>query len=178
MKNFKRTYLLHEQGKAKIAAKAETNAPEKLIRLLEMENSNSYSNGFFRFISSTAFRPILSLWQLNGDECIPFIKCAFGHLIFYHQEQYKVLNPVLNCIDILGQKKELDFVMDILLCDREALVSSFFMDIYEEAFDTLGAPNINEIYAFIPAIRLGGSRSASNVRKVEMHAQMMLLSQL
>jgi hypothetical protein len=103
---------------------------------------------------------------------------AFGHLVFYHDEQYKLLDPVFNNIDSLGEKDELDFVMDIALCDRPALENTFMIDVYEQAFPDLGAPKLDEIYAFVPALGLGGDRLATNVKRSLMAVEMNILSQL
>ncbi len=155
-----------------------SNVPAELARLFLSERANTHANGFFRFVSVEPFRHYLSLWGLGPEKCSPFIKCAFGHLVFYHHEQYKVLNPVYDCIDVLGEKDELDFVMDVMLCDRVGLEQSFLIDVYEQAFPSLGAPDINEMYAFVPPLGLGGSREATNVQKVAMEPQMMILAQL
>lgn len=178
MDQFFLTHKLYEENREPTIAGEDENTPRQLVTLLSQVNSNSYANGFFRFISPAVFRHYFSLWKLDPADCSPFIKSAFGQLIFYHQEQYKVLNPVFNSIDVLGEKDELEFVMNILLCDRPSLESSFLIDIYEQTSERLGVPIVDEIYAFIPALRLGGSRSASAVQKIKMNAEMMILSQL
>jgi hypothetical protein len=179
MKTFLLTHKLYKDGSIIYTSdNTKFNIPEELKKMLRQFCCNSYANAFFRFVKPDPFKFYFSMWNLNPDECIPFIKCAFGHLIFYHQLKYKLLNPVYNCIDILGKAGDLEFVMDILLCDRKGLENSFFIDIYEQSFERLGPPEIDEIYAFIPAIGLGGSRNASNVRKLSMDKEMMILSQL
>ena len=154
------------------------NIPDELRKILGQVSGNSYANGFFRFIAPHTFRRYCAMWKLDPNRCVPFIKCAFGHLIFYHEQEYKMLDPVHNCIDSLGGKDELDFVLDILLCDREGLINSFFIDAYEHAFGRLGAPQSDEVYAFVPALGLGGCRSPANVHKVKMEPQMMILAQI
>lgn len=152
--------------------------PFDLKAMLRQFGSNSYAEGFFRFVTPPAFTECLVPWGLEPSECHVFLKCGFGHLVFFQDGEYKVLNPVINTIDTLADRQNLDFVMDILLCDRQSLENSFFLDSYEQAFLTLGAPNMKEIYAFVPAINIGGSRDAANVRKVKMQMQMELLSRM
>lgn len=176
MKEFFQTHK-PDQGE-KIEITDSGNLPNEVIKMLQDAETNSYANGFFRFIAPNKLKHYFSIWNLPVEDCSPFIKCAFGHLVFYHQRQYKVLNPVFNSIDIIGEENELDFVMNIMLCDRDVLESSFFINIYEKTFGRLGAPDINEMYAFIPALRLGGSPATSFVQKVEMDLQMTLLSQI
>lgn len=152
--------------------------PEQLTKMLLEANGSSYANGFFQFVSPAAFNEYLSLWKLDPAECFTFLKCAFGHLVFYHREQYKLLNPLFNSIEVLGEGKNIDFVMDIVLCDRPALENSFAIDIYEQVFPKIGAPGIDEIYAFVPPLGLGGNRNASNVQRRKMAVEMAILSQL
>ena len=66
----------------------------------------------------------------------------------------------------------------VLLCDRQALENSFFIDLYEQVSERLGVPQLDEIYAFIPAIGLGGGRSVSHIQKVRMDEEMLILSRL
>ncbi len=178
MENFIATHTMYKQNSTQTFPDVAIHIPEDLSAMLRQLNSNSYSNGFLSFISSEEFRHYFSMWRLNPIECFPFIKFAFGQLVFYHQSQYKVLNPVYNCIDILGGKDELDFVMDVILCDRTGLENYFFIDIYEQSWGKLGNVNPHEMYSFIPAIGLGGFRDTSNVRKVSMYKEMMILSQI
>ena len=177
MEDFLATYPLFERDETKTV---ETGAqmPAELTALLDQVNSNSYADGFFKFVAPQHFRHYCALWNLDPDACFPFLKTAFGHLILFHAGQYKALNPVHNDIDLLGEQGEIDFVMDVLLCDRSSLEGSFFIDIYEQVFPKLGPPKVNEIYAFVPALGLGGSRSAENVQKVSMEQQMLILSQI
>lgn len=178
MRQFASIHKLYNQDRTSTLIDADSNIPAELVSMLLHQNGNSYAAGFFKFISPDSFRHYFAMWNLNLVHCIPFIKCAFGHLVFYHEDQYKALNPVHNCIDFLGDKSELDFVMDILLCDRQSLENSFFIDLYEQVSERLGVPQLDEMYAFVPAIGLGGGRNASHVQKVRMDEQMLILSRL
>ena len=176
METFVATHKLHEAGQPVVITDAA--APEELTALLNQVGTSSYANGFFRFVAPQTMRQYLELFNLNSAECYPFLKCAFGHLLFYHDAEIKVLDPVYNTVDSLGGKEDFDFVMNIALCDREALESAFMIDVYEQTFSTLGVPALDEIYAFVPALGLGGNRSAENVKKSTMLVEMNILSQL
>jgi len=178
MNIFLETHKLSKQGETTINYDPETNAPEELVKLMREVNTNSYADGFFQFITPKSFSTYLSLWNLNSIDCIPFIKFPFGQLAFYHQEKYKLLNPVYNSIDIIGDKGDLDFTMNYLLCDRIALENSLFIDIYEQAFKNIGSIKYNEMYSFVPSVRLGGNRHAENVVKAQMRIEMTILSRI
>jgi hypothetical protein len=176
METFVATHKLHEAGQPIVVTDAAV--PEELKALLNQVGTSTYANGFFRFVTPESMRQYLALFNLNQAECYPFLKCAFGHLLFYQDGEYKVLDPVFNSVDSLGGKEDFDFVLNIALCDRDALESTFMIDIYEQAFPTHGVAALDEIYAFVPALGLGGSRNAENVRKSNMLVEMNILSQL
>lgn len=178
MDTFLSTFPLHARHDAKASAGTGRSIPAELKTLLEAVQRNSYADGFFRFVSPSSFGGFLSLWGMEPAHCYTFLVCGFGHLVFHHEGQYKVLNPVHNCIDEIGTEGGLDFVMNDLLCDRPGLEASFCIDVYEAAFPRLGAPSADEMYAFVPALGLGGSRDPAMVEKRPMRAEMPLLAQL
>jgi hypothetical protein len=178
MDTFLQTHELFEAHDPPAPSEVPGNIPNQLGELLRKRGANAYADGFFRFVLPQVFGPYFELVHLEPSECFSFLKCGFGQLLFYHQQQYKTLDPVFNTVDVIGDAEELDFVMDIALCDRAALESAFMIDVYEEAFPRLGAPDVDEMYAFVPALRLGGGRSAANVHKSKMAVQMPMLLQL
>lgn len=177
MDNFLTTHPLLEENTTSTVIE-DPRVPAELNSVLQQANSNSYANGFFKFVLAKHFQHYCALWNLKSEDCFPFLKVAFGHLIFFHEGQYKAINPLFNDIDVLGQKDDLDFVMNILLCDRPGLEGSFLIDIYEQAFVKLGPPKLDEIFAFVPALGLGGSRNADYVQKLQMEREMLILSQI
>jgi len=175
MNTFLSTYSRHSSGPP---SGRRDGVPDELQGALEEVGTSSYANGFFRFVAPRTFDHYLELVHIAPTESHVFLKCGFGHLVFVHQQQYKVLNPIFNEVDVLAEAGELDFVMDIMLCDRPAMESSFMLDVYEQAFSTLGHPDLDEIYAFVPALKLGGPRDAANVRRSKMAVEMQILLQL
>ena len=178
MDTFLTTYPLHAKHDADFSAEFGRSVPAELKTFLDAVKGNSYADGFFQFVSPYAFRGLFSLWGLVPANCYAFLKCGFGHLVFFHEGQYKVLNPVHNCIDELGEEGGLEFVMDTALCDRPGMEASFCIDVYEAALPRLGAPSVDEMYAFVPALEMGGSRDPEMVQKRPMRVEMAILAQL
>lgn len=178
MEDFLSTHALYERGEASLSLEPFAGIPEHLASALTRVNGNTYASGFFRFVSPDRFRRYLSLWRLNPGECFPFLKCAFGHLVFLHEQHFKMLDPVFNEIEVLGEIGEIEAVMDVILCDREALEGGFMIDVYEEAFPRLGAPRADEVYAFVPPLAMGGARSAASVQIRKMDVEMPILAQV
>jgi hypothetical protein len=177
VKTFLGTYPLYTAHGSRLALDAE-RLPEELKSALNQVNGNWYANGFFSFVLPAGVRDYCSLFNLDPAECHPFLKCAFGHLLVYHAHQYKLLDPLVNSVDVLGEEGNLNFVVNVALCDRSSVEGTLMMDVYEQAFPRLGAPQADEIYAFVPALGLGGSRTPVNVRKAKMAVEMAILTQL
>lgn len=180
MDTFLRTHELFHAAEGPARTSLEGQLPTELVEELCQIGGNVYAAGFFRFVIPQVFGPYFELVDLKPSECFSFLKCGFGQLLFYHekQKQYKALDPVFNTVEVLGEAGDLRFVMDIALCDRPGLESSFMIDIYEQVFPRLGAPGVHEMYAFVPPLRLGGSRNADNVRKSKMAVEMPILLQV
>jgi hypothetical protein len=176
MTTFLSTYALHSRGPAPTGDLGDV--PTELKDLFEQVGTSTYANAFFAFVAPETFEHYLELIDISPAEVRVFLKCGFGHLIFFHRQQYKALNPIFNDVDVLGEAGELDFVMDTMLCDRPAMENSFMLDVYEQSFPRLGPPDRDEIYAFVPALKLGGARNAANVRRSKMDVEMQILLQL
>ena len=178
MPDFFATHPLFEKGPPDPALGSYVGMPDDLGQTLKQVGTSTYANGLFRFVAPAQFRSYLALFKLDPGDCLPFLKSAFGHLLFLHLKQYKLLDPIVNSIDDLGEPLDLRFPMNMLLSDRGILESTFLIDVYEQVYPSLGPPTVDEIYAFVPAIRLGGSPEAEHVQKVSMATEMLLLSQL
>src|SRR5215217_9034412 len=98
MEDFLDTHKLYFEDKTPTVIDSADSIPTELSAMMRRVNSNSYANGFFKFIVPKDFRHYFTMWNLIPTECFPFIKTAFGCLIFFQQQQYKVLNPVYNDI--------------------------------------------------------------------------------
>jgi hypothetical protein len=68
--------------------------------------------------------------------------------------------------------------MDKLLVDKDMLKDNFLMDFYLKTVNKLGAPNLDECYAFVPALGMGGDKDIKNIQRVPYKEQLIILSQL
>lgn len=177
MPDFFETHPLHEAGPVDPALHTYA-APDDLRALLTRAGTSSYSEGLLRFVVPSEFRDYLSLFRVDPKDSLPFLKSAFGHIVFLHGDRYRLLDPIVNSVDDLGDPLDLDFAMSMLLSDRDILESTFLIDVYEQAVPKLGAPGPDEMYTFVPAVGLGGDRDPEHVRRVRMAVEMPILAQI
>lgn len=178
MSGFFDTHPLHRRPRRDDAVTLPDGTPDGLAALLSEAAGRTYARGFWNFVSPTRLVRWMVPWRLDAAGCLPFLKGGFGHIVFLQGADCKVLNPVFNTVDLLGAADDLAFVMDILLCDRPSLESSFLIDLYEAAWPRLGDPGDDEIYALVPALGLGGPRAEAHVQLRAMATEMPLLAQL
>lgn len=152
--------------------------PADLMELLKGMTVSSYRNGFLTFLPPEDFQDIFAYWNLPTFSCYPFLKSAFGMIIFLHDGQYKLLDPIANEIILLAESGDLDFLLNFMLCDRTGLENTFHIHLYEQVFPIIEAPEPDECFAFLPAVRLGGILDASNIQKTKLKPQLAILSQL
>jgi hypothetical protein len=178
MEGFLRFHSVYKESADPIRLEPRMRLPEKLASFLEGRNETIFDKGFLSLTDPKKYMDILGLWNLNPEDCFPYLKTAFGAFIFYHHNEYKLLDPVYNKILILGEADEFEFVMDIILCDQKGLDSTLFMNLYMEVVDKIGVPEMDECYTFVPAVNLGGIIMKNNIRKAKLKEQMLILSQL
>jgi hypothetical protein len=152
--------------------------PSALIDILRKNNVSSYSDGFFTFIDKSDVGYVFDLWSIPNQTAFPILKTGFGMVLFVDEYEYKLIDPIYNEVIPLGSKDDVEFLFNTLLCDRMILESTFLIDIYEAVFNKIGPPEINECYAFYPAIGLGGGLNTDSIRICNMEAELAILSQL
>jgi hypothetical protein len=178
MTGFFDTHPLHLGPSPDAEPAVPAGASPALAALLARASGRTYARGFWAFLPPARLARWMAPWDLHASTCLPFLKGGFGQIVFLQGADCKVLNPVFNTIDVLGAADDLGFVMDILLCDRPSLESSFLIDLYEAVWPRLGDPGDDEIYALVPALRLGGPRDAAHVQLRPMASEMPLLAQI
>lgn len=170
---FDTEYKRYRHGTNIRALELPPDLPADLRDLVTARCGDSHAEGFFMFVAHADVAPALAIWDVAAKGAFAFLKCAFGHLIVYQQGQYRILDPVFNVVD--EATDSLAFVLDVLLCDRPAMEASLFIDVYEQAYPRLGAPDVGEMYAFYPALGLGGARDPAHVRKVGLAQELRIL---
>lgn len=152
--------------------------PQDMREALDKKKETAYNKGFVSLINPADYNDVFAMWNLEPDDCFPFLKFAFGHLIFFHDTKFRVLDPINNFIEIIGDDDDFDYVMDKLLVNEDMLKENFLMDYYFKTVDKLGAPAPDECYAFVPPLGMGGDKDIDNIQKVKYKEQLIILSQL
>lgn len=113
---------------------------------------------------------------------IPIALSAFGDIFYYRKlseegdEDIAFIDPHTSQTAVLTWSLE-DFFND-WCCDPETITDVLQNPLMEKAHKKCGALGNEEIYYFVPALRLGGNRSIENVKKGNAQAHLSILLQL
>jgi hypothetical protein len=147
-----------------------------IIELYRKYGISSFGKGLIQTIHPIKSQHILEGWGVPWRECYPILKSSFGTIYFIYKTKLGYLVPIYKEIEF--GEMEIDLVFDLVLADTIALNNACFKDIHDQVYPRLGIVDNDEIYAFVPALALGGERSAKNVEKVKMKEHFIFLSQL
>ena len=152
------------------------NMDKDLISFLELVKLTSFSNGFLRTLNHDDLADLFPVWKWVTNKTVIFLRTAFGGLIYKKKSTYYFFDSVYG--DHTELTRELDFVLNIALCDEKSLNSSFLYDIYKEGVELKGVPKIDECFAFVPSLKMGGSKSAEHLEIVKLKEHLYILSQI
>lgn len=157
---------------------ASPSVPADMLEALHGHKVTGYNNGFVTLVNPADYHDLLALWGLEPDQCFPFLKFAFGQLIFFYDTKFRIMDPVINVVEIIGDDDDFNYIMNDLVIDEGMLVDNLLMDLYQQTVEKLGAPGLDECYAFVPALALGGDKDVNNIQRVKYKEQLIILSQL
>jgi hypothetical protein len=151
--------------------------PADIAEYLDQLDCRSYENGFFDFRRPDLMLQTMKFWNIPQANTVPIVKLGFGHVIYFCNQSMMMIDPVSNRVDQIAERPSGRFFFDILLTDRAAMESAFYLDRYRALLPLLGAVGEDEIYGFVPAIGLGGAMTNENIKKRPFISEMMILSQ-
>jgi len=154
-----------------------------------------YADGLFWMVNPDDYVDLVDLLLrdtriLSKDRYSVIARTAFGKLYLWGKESGNslVINPVVGSIymneddidDI--QNGEADFVTQIFYSslnkDNMDLEDENDEPLFRKAFKSLGPLNSDEMYAFEPALVLGGKARLENLKKVKLQEHLTILAEL
>ncbi len=152
------------------------NLPLDVIDFLREEGLASYCDNFLWTTLPDVFHEILTAWGIKGENCFALMRTAIGACIYFHRKEFFYLDPIFGRIVSMGD----DFYMllNIFLKLEVILNDGFFEDKYKNIEKKPKLLQPDQMYAFVPAIPLGGSFESSKVEIVKMKEHLFFLSQL
>jgi hypothetical protein len=149
--------------------------PDYYVRYLETHGLAEFFNGFWWFTNPLELHEDLAPFAA-GNDVFPVARNAFGCFLVRHGEDYRHLNPHVKTFTVLSD--ELALILNMTMTDAFALRDMYFFDAFKPAFDRVGKVGADEMYAFAPALKIGGTTDPASVHIVKMREHLAFLAQL
>lgn len=154
--------------------------PPEIIYIWENYGFGDYGNGIIKVVDPRDYMNSLYTWLGKKDfNKIPIIVTAFGD-IFYYRKLEENENDI-SLLDIHYRRIEVctysyqEFFEEYIL-DSNIKENILREKLYNEAINTLGDLQYNEIFFFVPALVLGGGENIKYIKKgdAKIHHQVLL----
>ncbi|MDR1890300.1 MAG: DUF1851 domain-containing protein [Zoogloeaceae bacterium] len=172
--------------------------PDRLLAFWRAHGFCGFKEGLFWITNPEDYEPALEAWfsdtpALQEDNYYVIARNAFGELYLWGTHtgaRYELMSPSMGWLynnqnmrdehDIRNGKADWLLSVFLALCapDQEDTDDQNGKPLFERAVRKLGSPAANEMFAFTPALALGGVKNLSSLSKVDIHIHLDLLSQM
>ena len=156
--------------------------PPELLDFWQEYGFGSYGGGLLKVVDPTTYADGLYTW-LGGEDPSrqPVLVTAFGN-IFYYRKLSETADDVclldIHHRQILTCTYSFAEFFERFITDGEVVEELLNRPLFAEALQKKGPLGGDEIYAFVPALILGGSETADHLDKCGAAAHQQLLFQL
>jgi len=175
-------------------ARFRSKLPEQLLTYWRQHGWAGYGKGLFWFVNPDDYESVLEAWigdtpLMETDEYYVVARSAFGELFLWGRRtglglSVKPLWGMIfprDCTDAVSAGKADALVQSFLVgLDKASLdqKDEFDKPLFDRAMKTLGPLAPDEMYAFEPALAVGGAANLKNLRKVKCVEHLVMLAQL
>jgi hypothetical protein len=160
---------------AGLAAELKKRAfPDYYVRYLEKNGFQEFLSGFWWFTNPKDLHEELAPFA-DGKDVFPVLRNAFGCFLVRYGDNYHHLNPHVRNFVLLAA--DLALILNTTMTDPYALRDMFFFEQFQPAVERVGRIAADEMYAFAPALQLGGTVNAENVHIVKLREHLAFLAQ-
>lgn len=150
--------------------------PDELLTAWKKYGFGSILEGYLRFINPDEYKLLLDISYFRAEVSVPILVTAFGDMITWEENKYiTIIKYKYGEFNILSSGFE--FFFDDLQ-DNYFLNQYFELEKYIEAVNMHGKPGIDECFAYIPLLGLGGNERVENIQIVKLKEHIELITQL
>jgi len=162
----------------KLVEKYQGILPEVLINTWVEQGFQKFGEGFLWTVNPDEYSYLLKLFvpQFNTLDTQVLFRTGFGDFIFMHNNQIYSYSVVTSLLLKVGQK--LETFIEFNLSRTSSLNDGYFFNTYKKVYKILGRISEDEMYAYIPALQMGGEMKIENLYKQNMKAYLMMIAKL
>lgn len=167
-----------------IIEKYKAHLPEALLELWKIHGFGFYGNGLIQIINPELYQSVLWDWLMKSEPDmtrLPIAISAFGVIFYYRKlsdedEDISFIDAQTSEVDVTVWSMS-EFFND-WLCSDEIIDVFLEKTLLEKAQDKYGKLKNNQMYCFLPALRLGGRKDDLNLDKGDAATHLDFLYQL
>lgn len=164
--------------------------PESILEQWQLFGFSGYLNGLYWITNPDDYSEIIYDWLedtplVDDDVYYVLARSAFGELLIWGENNFYryYIKPMEGILHDTGEKTETaEFYGDLFFfySDKDSLdhIDINGKKLFDRAVKKLGVLKADEMYAFEPALALGGEESLSHLAKVNLPVHMKLLKQV
>ena len=177
-----------------VIAKFKGKLPDQLLSYWRQHGWSGYGNGLFWLVNPDEYEPALEAWigdtpLMESDAYYVIARSAFGEMFLWGAKSGQSLDikslwgmmfPRDNSERVSQGKSGMLIQNFIVGLDKKGLDQKDHLDkpLFDRASKTLGSLAPDEMYAFEPALAIGGKADLKNLRKVKAVEHLVMLAQL
>ncbi len=159
--------------------------PNALLELWRHSGFGTYSNGLIQIINPDVYKASLWKWLMRDKDDytrLPIALSAFGSIFYYRRlnnegvEDVAFVDPHTSDSSVLSWSAT-DFFNGVL-CDHSSINSVLDQALFNKVVPLKGELAPNEMYYFVPALRLGGEMVADSTERGDALVHLDILLQL
>lgn len=150
--------------------------PAELIAFWSETGWCAFSKGLFWVVNPADFVGVADEWFETKDSLIVIGRSAFGNLLIWDGSKALFLDVLYG--KYIQLSEFIDDFFDMSLSDKSFLENVLNQSVFEQALQKLGELERDEVYAFEPALALGGEMIVDNLNKVKLKEHLSILAQL
>lgn len=166
---------IYAKCSSELINKYKTILPEIIINTWTEHGFQKFLKGFLWTVNPDQYRylPEFFVPQFLTSEVHVLFRTAFGDFIFLYKNQLYSYSVVTSLLLKLGQT--IESFIDFNLSRTASLNDGYFLKTYKAALKKLGTITEDEIYAYIPAMHLGGEMKIENLQKQNMKSYLQMI---
>ena len=151
--------------------------PDFLLEEWHTKGLRSFENGFIWFTNPDYFQHPLSEWLPESDNFSVYARSAFCDLWIWDGEKTLLLD--VHYARLVSFRMPVELILNFTLVQHETRKDMLNIDTFNKVKRRIGSPDWDEMYAYVPAIALGGSmEEVDSIDRVKVVEHMSFLSQL
>jgi hypothetical protein len=164
----------------KLYKKYENFLPEYIIQIWRTYGFASYANGLFRMSSPDSFETVLKTFFGKDNKYIVICHSSFGDLVLWNYEDSSIIS--LNSstgrgIVMAENEKKIDSFFAFVMNDDEFYEAHNY-DLHLKAVKKFGQLEPDQVFAFVPALALGGSEKLENIKVSQLREYLAIIAEL